>query len=229
MDEKKLIENKRKFWIGVSILAAITIIVLPYPHDLALGETVLIALGIPPFSNMETYTGLHFVGISMFILLITGLTFIVQSINKWKGRIVILTLIFLPSIPTFIVETIQTTVASGVYAVSYDKDQSHCSFNTMEEFSFVEIECTIPLRNYQSEEVQLELVFLESRTSDIPTYSLLNTNGPYEMTLGPKTSQTLTIKERINLSDIEGDYSVSGSSSVVNIRLIDDEGRERRL
>ena len=228
LEEEKLIHSKKHLWIGVALLLLGTIIVLPYPYNFSLGETVMLAIGIPVYSNMETLSGFHFVGIAALIIFIAGLSYIVSSLNKWRGRILIFLLFFLPVLPNMIVETIQSSFATGVYAVSYKSEQSQCSYLLEEGTAEAKVECTISLENHRNKTVEFEVVFLDSRFDEVETSSLLNKRGPYYFTLQPRENKTYHFEEVIDVSGIDH-YNYMSSSSNINIILRDDRGKERRL
>ncbi|WP_280769564.1 hypothetical protein [Salipaludibacillus daqingensis] len=228
MEEEKLIQNRKKFWVGVTLLLITTVIVLPFPHNKSLGESLLLAIGIPPFSNMENYSGFHFVGIGTFILIIISLTYIARSLSKWKGRIIILTIIFMSSFPPVIVDTIQSTVASGIYAISYESGRSQCLFELEGGETEAEIECSIFLENQQNKAIDFELVFQKTRYDDFETYARLNQEGPYYFTLSPRESRYFQFNRKVDMSGEEV-YSMSGRTNHVEIILRDNQGNERRL
>ncbi|WP_416147298.1 hypothetical protein ACM26V_13830 [Salipaludibacillus sp. HK11] len=228
MEEEKLIQNRKQFWIGVTLLLITTVIVLPFPHNKLLGESLLLAIGIPPFSNMETYTGLHFVGIGSLILIIISLTYIAKSLSKWRIRIIILTLILFSALPHVIVDTLQSTFASGIYAISYESERSQCSFQLEGGETEGEIKCSIFLENKRNKAVDFEIVFQKSRFDEFETYSRLNQEGPYYFTLGPRESRYLEFNMKVDMSG-EEIYSSRSRTDLVEIILRDNKGNERRL
>lgn len=231
MDEQqsdKLVKNKKVLWKGLAFIAASIILLLPFPHRRPLGDTVIMELGLPAYSNMETETGFHFVGIAVIIMVVYSLSQVSQALNKWRKRMVILGIIAVMVMPILLVESYQSTLARGIYTVGYDKERSHCTFEQLEGSSKARIDCLIPLENHSNKTVEFEIIFEESRFQEEETYSLLNKLGPHYVMLFPGQRKNLEFEEIIQLTESDF-YSYWGQSSIVDIIIKDNQGRQRQL
>ncbi|MCD8509462.1 MAG: hypothetical protein LRY73_05980 [Bacillus sp. (in: Bacteria)] len=223
-----LVKNKEQLWKGLVFIAASIILLLPFPHRRPLGDTIIMELGLPAYSNMQTETGFHFVGIAVFIMVIYGLSQVSQALNKWRKRMVILGIIAVLTMPIWLVETYQSSLARGIYTVGFDKERSHCTFEQLDGSREASIDCMIPLENHSNETVEFEIIFEKSRFQEDETYSLINRAGPHYVTLLPGQRKQVEFRETIHLTEVDF-YSQWGQSGFVDIILKDSQGRERQL
>ncbi|MFB4162817.1 hypothetical protein ACE1TI_03015 [Alteribacillus sp. JSM 102045] len=225
-----MIKHPYLLWAGISLFSLAYLLQFPFPHRTPFGEAIFRNLGIPPYSNMDTESGLHFFGLASLAALILSLFFIGHSLKKWQGKILFASISIFIITPSAIVSAYQSTMAAGVYAVDYDREKSSCSYEADEEKKEMYIQFSIPLENKSSEEVNVTVEFIESihRVEDVPTISLLNKEGIQEETLLPKEKDTFHFEETVDISDLEK-YYYGGQANGINLILRDSNGNERSL
>ncbi|TYR81539.1 hypothetical protein FZC66_06780 [Priestia megaterium] len=125
--------HERKFLAaGISLVLIVFILNLPFLHSLPLGNYFFTKLGLPVYGNEETMTGIHYVGVTCTGLLLIGLGFINRALNRHNVKVVIAAAIISLAGPVYIVNAMQRTILSGIYAVSYDQENSRCEFTLNE-------------------------------------------------------------------------------------------------
>lgn len=120
-------------------------------------------------------------------------------------------------IPSLIVTAFQETVATGVYAVSYERGKSSCGFEKVDE-STLKGECELPFKNHSSNDVQFSIEFYEFYSSehDLPMLSLMNVGAPYEVELKGKEHKIIKIESYIDVSKLEN-HIEGGNAAGINI------------
>ncbi|GGF13159.1 hypothetical protein GCM10010954_09820 [Halobacillus andaensis] len=196
----------------MTFLLAAMISDFPYPHE---RTNVL-------FENGEV-NPLAILPLALFIV---GIGFLLQSFNKYKVRMVLLILLISSFVPTMTISGFQHTVASGIYAVSYDKENSECSYE-MVDSTTLETECELIFENYSQNDVEFEVEFqTEKYDPPVHVFTLLNHAGPHDVHLKARERETIRIKETIPLSTKKKEFGGQSSFIDVNLRTGD---RERRL
>ncbi|CQR46807.1 hypothetical protein BN1058_01082 [Paraliobacillus sp. PM-2] len=172
--------------------------------------------------------GVHTVGISSLFLFIVGIFLLVKSLNNYHGRIVLIVILIFNFTPEFVVNSYQKNFATGIYAVSYENEQSNCSFEMISEKT-LHGECVLPFYNYSNNDVQFTVTFVERHLHkyDLPMVSLMNKDGPYEVTLGAKESNDVHVETNINVSNMKN-HIENGQAMGVNI-IIKAKGKSRNL
>ncbi|MFG6149185.1 hypothetical protein [Halobacillus sp. B23F22_1] len=185
----------------------------PYPHE---RSNVL-------FEN-ET---MNFLALIPLVLLIVGVVILIQAFNKYKVRMILLILIISSFVPSLTILGVQHTVASGIYAVSYDKENSECSYEMIDSTT-LETECELNFENHSQEEVDFELEFQPERYEGFPVdvFTLLNKAGPHHISLEAGEKETIWVKEMFSLPSRTDHFG--GQSSLMDVNIKSGE-RERRL
>ncbi|MBP1932011.1 hypothetical protein [Ammoniphilus resinae] len=224
-----MIKKRGFFILGVPFLLLSMLLNFQFPDVQPLGEKLLTKIGIPTHQNMETKTGLHYVGVTSIALLLASLFLFNHSLAKYNGRVIFLA--FLTAIfgPSLIINSYQQTFASGIYAISYERDASECRFELNEETNLLYGDCSVYLENKSSKDVQFSLVFIDDIhfKDDIPLQSLMNEAGPYFLTLKGRQSKTFKITANIDVTSLPK-YPAGGSSRGFNVIITDGE-RQRFL
>lgn len=199
--------------LGLILFITSIILNFPFPHESPFGETVASVLNIP----IRSVDGFHYVGIASFILFIVSLYFVTKSAEKYHGRIILFSIIIVLIAPPILASSFQKTLATGIYAVSYERDSSSCHFKMINETT-LHGESELPFENYSKEDVQFTLEFYNEDflEDDIRMVSLMNNNSPYEVNLKGNERKTVRIESKIDVSNIE-DHVENGSSSYINI------------
>ncbi|MGO4890025.1 hypothetical protein ACJ2A9_19950 [Anaerobacillus sp. MEB173] len=64
-------------------------------------------------------------GIFSLLLVIVSLFLLSSSLKKYRGRFVLIGFVVIMGGPVFLVSIFQQTVATGIYAISYDRQASN--------------------------------------------------------------------------------------------------------
>ena len=208
-----MMRNKKMLYLALILFVASLVLNFHFPHESPYGETVASVLNIP----VQSVNGLQYVGIASFALLIASLYFFTKSVNKYHGRIVLLAIIIAMFAPSLIASSFQKTFATGIYAVSYERDWSNCRFEMIDETT-LRAECELLFENYSRNDVQFTIEFYEKYyfENDVQMVSLMNKNVPYVVKLKGNERKMVKIKSEIDVSNIEN-HVESGSSTGVNI------------
>lgn len=219
-----MINNKRTLIIAIILFIASVILNFPFPHESPYGETIASVFNIP----IRSVSGLHYIGIASLVLLITSLVFLGMSLKKFHGRTVLLAIILAMLAPPMIADSFQKTLATGIYAVDYKRENSSCHFEMIDETT-LHGECELSFENYSKEDVQFTIEFHDKyyMEDEIQTISLMNNNAPYEVELKGKSRRTIILESDIDVSNMES-HVEQGSGAFVNI-IIKSEGKMRKL
>lgn len=206
-----MIKNKKMLYLAIILFIAALVLNFPFPHESPYGETVASVLNIP----VQSVNGLQYVGIASLILLIASLYFLTKSVNKYHGRVVLIAIIIAMFAPPMITNAFQKTFASGIYAVSYERDGSNCRFEMVDE-STLRGECELPFENHSRNDVQFTIEFYEKYQfeDDVRMVSLMNNNAPYVVKLKGNERKTVKIESNIDVSNIENHVENGGSTGV---------------
>ena len=120
----------------------------PFPHEYPIGQDVFSALNIP----LKSINGLHYVGITSLTLLIISLYFLGRSLEMYHNRMILIAILLAFFLPVELVGAYQKTFASGIHAVHYDRENSHCRFE-MKNDTILSASCDLPFENYKNETI----------------------------------------------------------------------------
>lgn len=220
----KMIKSKPLFFISIMLILISMALNFPFPHRYPLGETIFTNLHIPiRFAN-----GFHTIGIiSLFLLMIT-LFLLVKSLKKYYGRVLLIAFIIVIFIPLVIMTTYQSTLATGIYAVSYASEESNC-YLEMTDPSTLHGECELTFQNHRNKDVEFTIEFYEELVfkDDLPMVSLMNYDAPYEVILKGKESRRIQFEKNIDVSNMEKSIE-SGEATEIQI-TITSNGKSRDL
>ncbi|MBS4209512.1 hypothetical protein [Bacillus sp. FJAT-50079] len=219
-----MIKNKTKFYLALFFLFTTMVLNLPFPHESLYGETIVSAFNIP----IRSVNGFHYIGISLFLLFLISIYLLINSLEKYHGRIVILAIILVSIGPSMIASSFQKTIATGIYAINYERDLSSCHFEKINETTLLG-ECKLPFQNFNRNDVHYTIEFYEKYyfEDDIRMLSLMNNDSPYEVELKGHERKTVKIKTYIDVSNMEN-HIENGEASSVNI-IIKSGEKSRRL
>jgi hypothetical protein len=195
-----LIKNRKLFYIALVPFIISMALNFPFPHKNPFGEAVVLALNIP----IRTVNGVNYVGLSSLLLLFASLTLLGKSLGKHHVRFQFLAIIIAIFIPSFMASTIQKTVATGIYAISYQSDESTCDFEMKDETTLHGV-CELFFENYNRGNTQFNVEFYEHYPfeSDLKALSLMNNDAPYEVTLSGRERKRVIIETDIDVSQME--------------------------
>ncbi len=216
-----MIENRKYLLWSLAISTIVIIGNLPFPHARPLVETILIHLNIP----YQSAYGLQYLGITSVFLLVISLFFLSNSLKKYRGRFVVLGFIVMMVAPVFLVSVFQQTVATGIYAVSYDQQASNCQFRMVGSSTLLGT-CNLSFVNHSRKPVTFNVEFYERyQFEDAPKMmTLMNVDGLHEITLSGKERRVVILETEIDISTVENHIS-GGSANGVNIIMKSDKKR----
>ncbi|WP_084031651.1 hypothetical protein [Anaerobacillus arseniciselenatis] len=165
-------------------------------------------------------------GIFSLILVIVSLFLLSNSLKEYKGRFVLIGFVVMMGGPIFLVSIFQQTVATGIYAVSYDRQASNCNFTMIDDETLVG-SCKLPFVNYSRKPVEFTVEFYDRFRFENapPMLTLMNHHGLHEITLSGKQRKTVYLETEIDISTLEN-HIWGGTANGVNIIL--KSGKSRR-
>lgn len=222
--EQVWLKNKPMFQISIVFFGVVMILNLPFPHAAPYGEALLTIFNIPiRFADV-----FHTVGIIGLLILLLALILLANSLKKYQGRSVLLAILIVTLLPAFIVYLFQNTLATGIYAVTYSNEAADCEFE-MTNRETLHGECTLDFENYSNSVVDFKFEFNEEKSfpDDLPMLSLMNEQGPYAVTIGPREGKTIFVEADIDVSAMEN-HIEGGNATGFNI-IIKENGKVRKL
>lgn len=219
-----MLKNKKLLFISLILFVISIVLNFPFPHEYPYGESIVSILNIP----IRTTHGLQVVGITSLLLLIASLFFFSKSLKKHKGRFVLLSIVLALFLPPFLADAYQKTLATGIYAISYEEETSECSFDLITDNSLQAI-CEFSFKNNSNNNVTFDINFYETYPfeEDAKMISLMGINAPYTVNMEAKESKQVKIETMIDVSNIIN-HVENGSASSVNI-IIQAGEKVRRL
>jgi hypothetical protein len=174
-----MIKNKAALISSGIILSICMFLFFPFPDDeLINARTTFMSF---PIRTIEGYNLLGIIGSMMFL---TAIILLALGLRKYRFRTVIIVFIVYAFLPKLLITVYQETFAEGIAAVSYDNNGT-CDFEQESE-DFITGECSVVLKNHSNEAVTFQLTFIDeffSKANEVRMQSLLNENGPYNITL----------------------------------------------
>jgi len=183
---------------GLTFLLAVFILNIPFPNSTPLSHSVFSFLGLPLYGDEETMTGIQYASNAWGIILLLGLFALYKSL-----KLTMLAAFIVISGPGHMVEAMQKTVLPGMYAVSYDVENSICTFERNKKETVLTGTCDLSFENHSSKPITFE-VALDERSyfkEDIPFLLMMNKPRLHTVTLEPKTYQTVEITSSVKAAD----------------------------
>ena len=157
------------------------------------------------------------IGGTLFVMSLVG---VFVSLKKYRA-LTLAILVLVPSAGPQIWSNVhQSLFAEGVKAIDYAND-SYCEYESVTD-GIIDFRCTLTLHNKSSNPVTFELEFLDAQKfEDDKHFEWFNLAGPFTYQLKANEQKTLTIEDRIDMRQVEGElYSGSGT---VNFILKDEQ------
>ena len=169
-----------------------------------------------PIRNEDGYIWLGVIGSILFII---AMVLLMKSITKYRVRTFLIAVIVYMFLPQLLITVYQETLASGIYAISYNNNGS-CDFNAEGE-DLLKGECNFVFQNRSNQDVTFELVFLDSSfMEEIRMESLMNLAGPYIITIEANRKKSINLIELLNVKDVSN-HIQGGLSNNIHFKLID--------
>lgn len=219
-----MIKDKKLIYIALIPFFISMALNFPFPHKNPYGEVVASALNIP----IKSVNGFHYVGITSLLLLIVSLYFLGRSLKRYRVRWVLIAIIIAIFTPPFLTSAFQKTIATGIYAISYQSHDSICNFEMKNETTLHGV-CELPFENYSRHSNQFTIEFYKHYPleDDVRMVSLMNNDAPYEVRLRGKERKRVIIETDIDVSQMEN-HIEGGQASSVTI-IIKSGERTRKL
>ncbi|WP_436372184.1 hypothetical protein [Cytobacillus sp. BC1816] len=219
-----MIKNKKLFVASVALIVISIALNFPFPHQYPLGEAALMILNIP----IKSADGFHYAGVFILFLLVLGMIFLHRSLERYHLRSFFAVIVIVSLLPPFLAESYQKTLADGIYAVSYVKDESLCKFEMISEETLQGI-CELSFENYSNDEVSFTIGFYDRYLTeeDFQMLSLMNSGEHNNVKLLPNEAKVVRIKKEIDVSQIKN-HVESGEAAYVSI-IIKSGDKNRKL
>ncbi|MBM7097595.1 hypothetical protein JSY36_17820 [Bacillus sp. H-16] len=216
-----MIIHKGYLITSLSLFFVVMALNFPFPHaTYQSGVHSMVVLGIP----VSTADGIMWFGWLYVAMIVAAVVFLVKALDKYKLRLALLSLLLVNVMPIATASAFERTVASGVYAVSYDSSASVCEFNRSGN-ERMKAECELTFTNHSDEAVFFTLSFME-RYSGYKEFneilSLLNEYGPFEASLDGSERKVVSISAEVESSGFDG-----GSFNGPNLKIEGDDGKTR--
>jgi hypothetical protein len=155
-------------------------------------------------------TGFQYASNTWGIILLIGLFALYKSLNRHRLKLTILATFIIISGPGHMVEAMQKTVLPGMYAVSYDAENSTCIFEMNKKETILTGTCDLSFENHSSKPVLFE-VALDKRAffeDEQPFLQMMNKPRPYTVTLEAKGYQTVEITSSVKVADLPAELYI---------------------
>lgn len=212
-----MIRNKAALISSIVILGLCTYLFFPFPNNEMLNaRSTFMSF---PIRNQDGYVLFGIIGSILFII---AIILVIYGMKKYHFRTVVIVLILYSILPNVLITMYQETVANGIKAISYDGN-GNCNFENVSKDQ-LNGECNLILQNHSNKTVTFELEFIDSgfMEDDVRMESLMNTAGPYMITIGANQKKSIHLKELLDLSNVPN-HIHSGESSNVHFKIMDGE------
>ncbi|MEK4565047.1 hypothetical protein MKX54_10285 [Alkalihalobacillus sp. FSL R5-0424] len=203
-----MIRNKWLLLGSIFIFILVVVYRLPYPNArfVGSGSSDLFLF------NLSSRTGVQLLEWLSFILFILAIVLFVRSLSNHRAVLTVLMVIVVGWLPMKAVELYQYTLATGVDAVSYNDEESTCTYDGRDTI------CEVELKNHSSDEVNFQLNIYDNYQTD----GFLLEEWE-DIQLKPRSTHMIEINQ--TSSD---DVDMSGYTNQFNIQIHDGD-KERDL
>lgn len=217
-----MVKNKKLIYIAIVPFFISMALNFPFPNKNPYGEEVASVLNIP----IVTVNGFNYVGITSFLLLMASLYLLVKSLKKYRSRSVLIAIMVAIFTPLIVASTFQKTIATGIYAIVYESEESICNFEMKNETTLHGV-CELPFKNYSRTSTQFTIEIYERYPfeDDGRMVSLMNNDSPYKVRLKGKESKRVIVETDIDVSQME--RHIDGGESM-NVSIIIKSGEKTR-
>ncbi|MFP7732442.1 hypothetical protein ACLHDF_03280 [Priestia aryabhattai] len=199
-----MIRERSLFTKGLILLLVVFILNIPFPNSPPLINSIFSFLGLPIYGNEATMTGFYYANNAWAIILLISLFLLYKSLNRHRVKLTILAALIVASGPVYMVEAMQKTVLPGIYAVSYDAENSICTFELNKKETVLTGTCDLSFENHRSKPVTFEVALDERFPFEDEQYFLrmMNKPRPHTVTLESKGYQIVEITASVKIPDL---------------------------
>jgi hypothetical protein len=210
-----MIKNKKLFMASIILFVISMAMNFPFPHEYPVGDERITVFTIP----INSADGIYYKGVFNLFLLILGMVFLHRSLEKYHLRSFFAVIIIVSLLPPFLAETYQKTLANGINAVSYIKDESECKFEMTGKNTLKGI-CELPFENYSNDEVSFTIGFYDKYLfeEDVKMVSLMSSGEPHSVHLLPNETKLVRIEKEMDVSQIPN-LVTNGESVYISIMI----------
>lgn len=210
-----MIKNKKLFMASIILFVISMAMNFPFPHEYPVGDERITVFTIP----INSADGIYYKGVFNLFLLILGMVFLHRSLEKYHLRLFFAVIIIVSLLPPFLAETYQKTLANGINAVSYIKDESECKFEMTGKNTLKGI-CELPFENYSNDEVSFTIGFYDKYLfeEDVKMVSLMSSGEPHSVHLLPNETKLVRIEKEMDVSQIPN-LVTNGESVYISIMI----------
>lgn len=203
-----MIRNKWLLLSSIFIFILLVVYRLPYPNVrfVGSGSSDLFLF------NLSSRTGVQLLEWVSFILFILAIVLFIRSLSNHRAVLTVLMVIVVGWLPIKVVNLYQYTLATGVDAVSYNDEESTCTYDGRDTM------CEVELKNYSSDEVNFQVNIYDNYQPD----GFLLDEWEH-IQLKPRSTHMIEINQ-ISSEDVD----MSGYTNSFNIQIRDDD-KERDL
>lgn len=212
-----MIRSKTHLYLSFFCFIICVALFFPYPNNHLFDARVTFLFF--PLKDGNGFIPMGVVGSLLFIL---TLAMLVLGLKKFHTLAVIIVSSAFILLPLLVISIIQQTFASGIYAISYD-NAGECRTEEVKAMT-VKAECFIKLTNYSNQEISFTMELIDSfpPEQEAQFESLLNLDGPIQVTLLPNEEKVIHLDGVIDISKNPNQIAI-GTSHHVHFKLKDGE------
>lgn len=200
------------FYAAIAFYIASFMLSLPFPNDMNVYATLSV-LTVP----LYTTDGIYMQGVGSILFLVASIFCFVQSVEKFKAAAAIIPLVVYLVLPSIAIPMYQAYFAEGMYALSYEEEQSGCQLTALSEAE-LQLYCELNMQNYSDEDVTAQVEFIQTKES------AFNGQAPYTITVPANIEGIVTVDEKLVNEAAQLPYTATLND--MSIRLM--EGDKKR-
>ncbi|PEL13050.1 hypothetical protein [Bacillus sp. AFS017336] len=205
-----MLNNKKFLTISIILFLICIGLSINFPNDYTLGAKASVN-NIPITKD----SGINYKGVIWLFFFVISLYFLAKAIKKYKARIIILAIIISAVSPPYLTYAYQNTIATGIYAISYESQNSECNFDKVNETTLHGV-CELNFKNYSSKAVHFNVDFYDKYPfeEEVQMLSLMKIGAPYSVNLAGNETKRVKIETDIDLSKMKHHIDGGGSNDV---------------
>ncbi|MGZ9584436.1 hypothetical protein [Paenibacillus marinisediminis] len=173
--KQTFIRDKRKFRNALIGITVLMILMIRFPHGYSWLEMVYQVLGIKTVFDIGNGQ-IMLTGLPILIGIIVFLRMLYQSLDRSRGLVTFLAFLVIMNLPAQLVTAYQANFASGINALSFEKQIASCQYKYSEADSAWLGECSMSVKNYSNKPVDMQITLVmqtrDSQRSDLEKVTL---------------------------------------------------------